>query len=94
MKKRAVSIETARFALSVSESLQHGILEHPEAVGEVDLVAMGVEQTLVLIPEGGEVFLAVLLDFAEKGHFHRDEKFPDWALSAAEMIVNELETLA
>ena len=38
--------------------------------------------------------LSVLLDFAEKGHFHRDEKFPDWALSAAEVIVNELETLA
>ena len=44
--------------------------------------------------ESDKFDLSVLLDFAEKGHFHRDEKFPDWALSAAEVIVNELETLA
>ena len=44
--------------------------------------------------ESDKFDLSVLLDFAEKGHFHRDEKFPDWALSAAEMIVNELETLS
>lgn len=35
--------------------------------------------------------LSVLLDFANGGKFHRDDNFPSWALSAAEVIVNELE---
>lgn len=34
--------------------------------------------------------LGVLLDFADKG-FRRDEGFPEWALSAADVIVPELE---
>ena len=37
--------------------------------------------------------LSVLLDFAESGRFHRDENFPAWARSAADVIVRELENL-
>ena len=41
--------------------------------------------------EADKFDLSVLLDFAESGRFHRDENFPDWARSAADMIVGELE---
>ncbi len=41
--------------------------------------------------ESDKFDLSVLLDFAESGRFHRDENFPDWARSAADMIVGELE---
>lgn len=42
--------------------------------------------------EAGKFDLGVLLDFAEN-NFRRDESFPQWALSASEIIGKELETL-
>ena len=43
--------------------------------------------------EAGSFDLGVLLDFADGG-FRRDEGFPGWALSAADVIVSELERVA
>lgn len=41
--------------------------------------------------ESDKFDLSVLLDFAGSDRFHRDEGFPDWALSADSVFLRELE---
>jgi uncharacterized protein (TIGR00661 family) len=43
--------------------------------------------------EAQEFDLSILLDFADNG-FSKDEKFPEWALSAQEVFINALERLS
>ena len=46
--------------------LKHGVFQHPQAVRQVDLVDMRIQETLVLIPERREVFAAVLLNVRKR----------------------------